>query len=228
MNELEALLPTRKPTANRPLLGLTVLVVEDSRYACEALRLMCLKSGARIRRADSLVSARRHLQTFRPTVVIIDLGLPDGDGRELIAELSTAAPRVDVILATSGDADSADGAIAAGADGFLPKPVNGLAGFQSAVLEHLPAERLPKGPRTLPDDVIVPDQLALRDDLQHLATLLTDVQGEEDLLYASQFLASIARSSDDTHLKAAITAPPDARKMSHAVQHWLGANPQVM
>lgn len=228
MNELEALLPTRKPTANRPLLGLTVLVVEDSRYACEAMRLMCLKSGARIRRADSLVSARRHLQTFRPAVVIIDLGLPDGDGRDLIAELSAASSRVDVILATSGDADSADAAIESGADGFLAKPVNGLAGFQSAVLEHLPPDRLPKGPRTLPDDVIVPDQLALRDDLQHLATLLTDAQGEDDLVYASQFLASIARSADDRELKDAITAPPDAIRMSDAVQAWLGANPQVI
>ena len=57
----------------RPLTGLTVLVIEDSRFASEAVRLLCLKSGARIRRADCLRSAARHLRTYRPAVVIVDL-----------------------------------------------------------------------------------------------------------------------------------------------------------
>jgi len=67
MNELEYTSLTPAPTATRPLLGLTILVVEDSRFACDAMRLLCLRSGARIRRADCLRSARRHLQVYRPS-----------------------------------------------------------------------------------------------------------------------------------------------------------------
>ena len=49
------------PRIDRPLFGLTVLVVEDSKFACEAIRLLSLRSGARIRRADCLQSAQCHL-----------------------------------------------------------------------------------------------------------------------------------------------------------------------
>ena len=62
MENLDPFGTLKAPTAKRPLLGMTVLVVEDSRFASEAIRLMCLRSGARIRRADSLKAARRHLK----------------------------------------------------------------------------------------------------------------------------------------------------------------------
>ncbi|MEL7345922.1 MAG: response regulator, partial [Pseudomonadota bacterium] len=81
---------SRPPTAEKPLLGQTLLVVEDSRFSCEAVRLLCLRSGARIRRADSIRSARRHLRTYRPSIILVDIGLPDGSGLDLIHELNTA------------------------------------------------------------------------------------------------------------------------------------------
>ena len=44
------LLTFLRPTAAKPLLGQTLLAVEDSRFAGEALRLLAQKSGARFRR----------------------------------------------------------------------------------------------------------------------------------------------------------------------------------
>ena len=123
----------------RPLSGLTVLVVEDSRFASEAMRLLCLRSGARIRRADSLRTAMRHLQTYRPAVVIIDMGLPDGCGTELIAQIRALGNSAPTILAISGDPDMRDTAVQAGAADFLDKPIESLAVFQQAILSSLPA-----------------------------------------------------------------------------------------
>ncbi len=134
-----------RPTADRPLLGHTVLLVEDSRFASEAVRLLSLRSGARIRRADSLASAARHLRSYCPSVAVIDLGLPDGSGLDLIAELATAPARVAVILATSGDGTQGPAAMDAGADGFIEKPVSSLGVFQQAVLSRLPPTARPAG-----------------------------------------------------------------------------------
>ena len=162
------------PTAARPLLGLTVLVVEDSRFACEALRLLCLRSGARIRRADSLRSARRHFRVYRPTVAMIDMGLPDGNGADLIKELNEAHPRGLAILAMSGMPELRDGALAAGADSFVEKPITSLGRFQEEILSLLPPERRPKGPREVDNSQIAPDRLAYQDDMAHIADVKRD------------------------------------------------------
>ncbi|SFD60899.1 Response regulator receiver domain-containing protein [Sulfitobacter brevis] len=201
---LTANIPT--PTSARPLLGLTVLVVEDSRFACEAIRLLCLRSGARIRRADCLHSARRHLQVYRPSVAIIDLGLPDGNGADLIAELSTSQPRVEALLAMSGDTHLEQEALSAGADGFLAKPVTTLSTFQECILAALPPERQPAGPRVIGDEQITPDRIAYQDDISHIADVLEDQPNERALDYVAQFLGGLARSAEDSALEAAASA----------------------
>ncbi|MFK7837690.1 MAG: response regulator [Sulfitobacter sp.] len=194
------------PTAARPLLGLTVLVVEDSRFACEAMRLLCLRSGARIRRADCLRSARRHFRVYRPTVVVIDLGLPDGKGTDLITELHEATPRVEGILAISGDSHLENEALEAGADAFLEKPIQSIGLFQEKILGMLPSDRRPKGPREIDDRAISPDRLAYRDDMAHIADVLEDTVNNHTLDYVAQFLRGVARHAEDTAMAEAVEA----------------------
>lgn len=201
MDSLDSFMLSRPPTANRPLLGLTVLVVEDSRFASEAMRLMCLRSGARIRRADTLQAAHRHLAVYRPSVVIVDIGLPDGSGVDLIRSLNGAQPRVDVLLGTSGDPDGETRTLKAGADGFLTKPMESLSYFQDAILRHLPADRQPAGIRLIEDEPIAPDDVALRDDLTAAAMALDHSDDPQTLRYLTQFLGGIARSAHDTRLE---------------------------
>jgi len=206
MSDLDDFLMTRPPTAARPLLGLTVLAVEDSRFASEALRLLCLRSGARMRRADSLDHARRHLRVYRPTVVIVDLGLPDGSGAGLIGDLVRATPRIDVILGMSGDPDGHASALKAGANGFLEKPIASITAFQSAILAHLPGNRHPSGPRPVAEDGVTPDRLALREDLVAAAQVIRADPDRGTRRYLAQFLTSLAQSASDRTLSQAAAA----------------------
>ena len=227
MATLDDLLFTRAPTARRPLLGVTVLVVEDSRFASEAVRLMCLRSGARIRRADSLENARRHLAIYRPTVLLVDVGLPDGSGQSLIRAVSEATPRIEVILGMSGD-DHAKDVMAAGADGFLEKPVESLLAFQTAILKHLAHDRQPPAPRAVMDETIQPDPIAYRDDLTHIAQVLDDTDDEGALDYVTQFLGGVARSAKDHDLDTAVTNLTRLRRAGDNPQAGLVALSQLV
>lgn len=205
-DEFSALAPQSRPTRARPLLGLTILVVEDSRYASEAMRQMCLRSGARIRRADCMGSARRHLNVYRPSAAIVDLGLPDGSGLDLIAEMHRARARVPILLGTSGaEREAAEKAcLAAGADGFLPKPMASLAAFQSALLAHIPDALRPQGPRDAQLGDVCPDPVALREDLAHAMNLLD--QDRPPVGYLQRFLLGVARTAQDDDLEQSAVA----------------------
>lgn len=238
MDTLDDYMLRRPPTAARPLLGLTVLVVEDSRFASEALRLLCQRSGARIRRADTLAAARRHLKVYRPGAILIDMGLPDGSGAALIAELASASPRIDVILGISGDPDLHKAALAAGADGFIAKPLARLADFQRAILRHLPENRHPTGPHALSDDSVSPDPLAYRDDLCHVADVLEGAHAGVGIDYLTQFLGGVAKSAGDAGLREAVEdlalchrrggpPGPELARLSALVQARLAAGPRI-
>jgi len=208
----------RAATAARPLSGLTVLVVEDSRFASEAMRLLCLRSGARIRRADCLGSAYKHLQLYRPSVAVVDLGLPDGSGADLIEELAHATPRIEVILGISGDTGRKSEALAAGANGFLAKPIDSLGMFQQAILAHLPDKAQSYGPRVVPDETITPDPIAFLDDIAHVADVLLARPDGKMLDYVAQFTSGIARSAYDAPLEAAAIALANDRANGQPVR----------
>ena len=91
---------------------------------------MALRSGVRLRRSDSIQSAKRHLRVYMPSAIIVDVGLPDGSGLDLIRELSSARPRVPALIGTSGDKLHHSATLKSGADVFISKPYESLAAFQ--------------------------------------------------------------------------------------------------
>lgn len=202
MDDRDPFSTMRFPSPARPLLGMTVLLVEDSRYASEAMRLLCMRSGARIRRADCLRSARRHLQVYRPSILIVDMGLPDGSGADLIAEANEATPRISTILGISADDTTQPLCEAAGGDGFLIKPLHSLSFFQQEILRHIPQDLQPVGLHLMQDELIHPDTVAYRDDLAHVAELLDAGVDEKVLAYVTQFLDGVAALAGDTALQS--------------------------
>ena len=180
-----------------------VLLVEDSLTAGEAVRLMCITSGARLRRADCMTRAPRHLRIYRPDVAIVDMGLPDGDGAELIAELAQANPRTQTIIGLSADPSRATAAMEAGADSFIEKPLNSVAGFQSAILMNLPHHRRPMDIRLLPDLAFEADQRALQEDLIHALELLNNTKDGANSGYLAAFVTGVARTASDPTLEQA-------------------------
>lgn len=183
-----------------PLAGVTLLAVEDSRFSSEALRLLCQRSGARMRRAETLAAARRHLAVYRPDVVLVDLGLPDGDGLDLIRELARKSRGESLVLAISGDPDRWSAAVRAGAAAFLEKPLHSLAAFQQIILAHLKGGGM--GGFRVDDRPVQPDRQALRDDFVHAADLLAQ-GGDGEWRYALDFVTGLARSSNDPVLAGA-------------------------
>lgn len=185
-----------------PLQGVTILAVEDSRFACEALRLMARRAGARLRRAETIEAARGHLRVYRPDVVLVDLGLPDGRGEALIQQILHRQRRPPVVIGMSGNPDGRATALAAGAAGFIDKPLENVAQLCRALRPLLPDLDIHPPPigrgRDLP-----PDPLALRDDLAFAASALQGVPEPERQQYVSAFLAGIAAHAQDRELAEA-------------------------
>lgn len=190
----------------------TLLLVEDSRVAAEAVRLICRCLGLRLRRAETLESARLHLRVYRPDIALIDLGLPDGSGLDLIDRLNRLTPRISRIVAISGDPVLGAAAHRAGADAFLEKPIS-LATHLEQMLGRRAETPAGLGPAAIargttghagprPSRNTGADPLALRDDLMRATRLLSEAgqnpNGAPALTgYAAQFLAGIARSLED-------------------------------
>jgi two-component system, OmpR family, response regulator len=100
-----------------------ILIVEDDAAIASALAAEFAAGGDQVWRAASLAEARRLLEVYRLTAVILDLGLPDGNGLELLHELRALKPPVPTIIMTARDGlrDRVRG-LDAGADDYIVKP----------------------------------------------------------------------------------------------------------
>ena len=99
-----------------------ILVVEDEPEIRRFVRMALESEGHEVHEAATLQRGLIEAGSRRPDLVVLDLGLPDGDGVELIRDLRTwSTSPVIVLSARSGEADKV-AALDAGADDYLVKP----------------------------------------------------------------------------------------------------------
>jgi two-component system KDP operon response regulator KdpE len=99
-----------------------ILVVEDEADIRRFVRLTLENAGHEVHEADGVQRGLIDAATRRPDLVVLDLGLPDGDGVSLIHDLRQwSSIPVIVLSARSGEADKI-AALDAGADDYLVKP----------------------------------------------------------------------------------------------------------
>ncbi|MFO1170990.1 MAG: response regulator [Hyphomicrobiaceae bacterium] len=102
--------------------GRTILVVDDERQIQLLLKLSLEAAGFRAVVAGTAHEALRLLASQPPDLVILDLGLPDLDGKAVIGQIRQTSPLPIIVLsARDAEAEKID-ALDLGANDFVEKP----------------------------------------------------------------------------------------------------------
>jgi DNA-binding response OmpR family regulator len=129
----------------------SILVVDDDPLIGRLLETRLGGTDRVVHLATDLAGARAHLAERAPAVVLLDLFLPDGDGRELLEEIGRANPEVAVVVTTGSDAaDLRNACLAMGAVAYVHKPfqLEDLERLVTDILARAGAEAVGRGPIT--------------------------------------------------------------------------------
>ncbi|MEY8711220.1 two-component system response regulator KdpE [Mangrovibacter phragmitis] len=100
----------------------TIVVVEDEQAIRRFLRNALEDENVRIFEADTLQRGLIETATRKPDLVILDLGLPDGDGLDFIRDVRQWSQIPIIVLSARSDEQDKIAALDAGADDYLSKP----------------------------------------------------------------------------------------------------------
>src|SRR5580698_4347814 len=99
-----------------------VLILEDDPGIQNVLRMLFEASGFRVLIADTAARGEQDARLYRPDVVLVDLGLPDHDGLNVITAIRTWSP-VPIIVLTARNVEAQRlAAFELGADDYVLKP----------------------------------------------------------------------------------------------------------
>ncbi len=100
----------------------TILVVEDEPQMRRFLRASLGAEGYQVREAWTVADGLREAAAEHPDAILLDLGLPDGDGLELLRRVREWSQVPVIVVSARGREEEKVAALDAGADDYLPKP----------------------------------------------------------------------------------------------------------
>lgn len=101
---------------------LRVLVIEDEPAIRRFLRASLTAHGYDVLEAENAREGMMHATTGHPDAIVLDLGLPDRDGMEIIREIRGWSKMPIIVLSARGQEQSKIEALDEGADDYLTKP----------------------------------------------------------------------------------------------------------
>ncbi|HRD48402.1 MAG: two-component system response regulator KdpE [Candidatus Competibacter sp.] len=102
--------------------SLTILIVEDEQAIRRFVRAALEGEGHRVHEADTVRRGLLEAGTRKPDLVVLDLGLPDGDGMDFIRDLRAWSGMPVLVLSARIEEYDKVEALDAGADDYLIKP----------------------------------------------------------------------------------------------------------
>jgi two-component system, OmpR family, KDP operon response regulator KdpE len=103
-------------------MGARLLVVDDEQSILRAVRANLTRHGYEVETADTGRLAIEQFGWYHPDLVMLDLGLPDVDGLEVIRRIREQSPTPIIVLSVRGAERDKVAALDLGADDYLTKP----------------------------------------------------------------------------------------------------------
>lgn len=119
--------------------GTRVLVVDDELHIRRLLRRTLERGGYAVEEAVDAAEALAAVTRIRPDAVLLDLGLPDRDGVELIQPLKKGGDLVIIVVSAREETEEKVTALDLGADDYVTKPFDAdelLARLRVALRHH--------------------------------------------------------------------------------------------
>ena len=125
------------------------ILIEDEPQIRRFVRLALEAEGWQVHEADTAKRGLLDAGTRKPDLLVVDLGLPDGDGLDVIRDVRGWSNVPIVVLSARSDESDKIAALDAGADDYLTKPF-GVGELLARVRANL------RRPRAGPDDASLP------------------------------------------------------------------------